>query len=108
MLSSSCHGMRVHAQKLRHLPIAAVSEFERLQAGVQASLLFVEQAEVHTDFRHALIRPFLPAENAPAQAGLRFLRPPNPHLVLANSQLRRTIQVSSRDRFPANPRRTKQ
>jgi hypothetical protein len=37
--------LRVHTQKLRHLPIAAVAEFERLRAGVQSPLLFVEQAE---------------------------------------------------------------
>lgn len=37
-------GMRINAEKRREARIAAVPQFERLEAGVEAALLFIEQA----------------------------------------------------------------
>src|SRR5207247_4789150 len=81
---------------------------ERLQPGVQASLLLVQQAEVQDDPRPEIIRHYLPAENAPAQAGLRFLQSPNRYLMLPNLRVRRTVEVSPRYLLTANPTATKQ
>ena len=36
--------MRIQTQELSQLVIAAVSELERFQSGVESSLLFIEQA----------------------------------------------------------------
>src|SRR5262249_58847965 len=78
------------------------------RAGQRRSLFFGERVKDKNAPPLAPPRPSPPAETAPAQAGLRFVRPPSQYLLLSNDRVGRTVQVSSRDLLSANPRRTKQ
>ncbi len=51
LASSAGDGVRVQAEKLRQLPIAAVSQLEGFDSGIEATLLFIQQAIEQQDGR---------------------------------------------------------
>ena len=48
---SAGDGVRVQAEKLRQLPLAAVSQLEGFDGGIEATLLFIQQAVEQQDGR---------------------------------------------------------
>ena len=97
LLPAAGHGVRVEAEELCQDGIATVAELERLQSGIQAALLFIEQAGEQEDGGFHFVRGDFQARGVD-HGGEGLGTMPCEPLPVSGSRMDRGIEVKTGDR----------
>ena len=97
LLSSPSHGAYIEPEKLGDLTITAASRLQRLEPGVQASLLLIEQAEEQNDGRSQLVRQDGSVGHRPGHTRLGKQGAACQQLLASATGVRRAVQEPPRD-----------
>ena len=88
------HGPRVQPQQVGDRLVASVAHLERLQAGVQASLLLIEQAEKQHNRCLELIGEDIDVRQPPPEWGRRVTDPARGELSVPRGGIGGTVQIA--------------
>ena len=92
------HGPHVQPQQVGDRLVAAVAHLERLQAGVQASLLLIEQAAKQDDRCPEFVGEDINVRHSPPEWGRRVEDPAGRALGVPRGGIRGTVQIAPGDR----------
>lgn len=80
------HGIRIHADECGDPLISAIAQFERLQSGIQAALLFIQPAEEQNNGRLQFLRNRFALGQTASHTRLGFKHPALSQLMLPPSR----------------------
>ena len=98
VVTSAGHGPHVQPQQVGDRLVAAVAHLERLQAGVQASLLLIEQAAKQDDRCPEFVGEDINVRHSPPEWGRRVEDPAGRALGVPRGGIRGTVQIAPGDR----------
>lgn len=91
--------MGIQAEEAGDPLVAAVTDFERFQPGVEAALFFVEQAEEQHDGRLQFVGYFIGGDRAAGQLWTGLPQLPVEQLALELRSMDRTVQIHATDKL---------